>query len=65
MWLPVIERCLSRTRDSDFSVEEAFKLRLHLKANGLNAAAIALVLLQLEDADPTNMGNKHDIDGYA
>ena len=62
--MPVVVRCLSRVRDSDFSVEEAFELRKHLIANGRNPAAIALILLQMEDADPSS-GSNHAIDGYA
>jgi hypothetical protein len=45
-------------------VEEAYELRRHLKAHGRNPAAIALIMLQLEDADPTS-GSMHEIDGYA
>jgi len=62
-WQPVIMRCLSRVRDSEFAVEEAFNLRNEIKKRGLNPGAIALLLLQLEDADPS-VGQNNEIDGY-
>jgi len=62
-WHPVILRCLNRLNDSELDVEEAFNLRKQMKAKGLNPGAIALLLLQLEDADPSR-GQAHEIDGY-
>ena len=62
-WQPVILRCLSRLRDSELAVEEAFELRDIIKKKGLNPGAIALLLLQFEDADPS-VGLNNEIDGY-
>ena len=62
-WLPVILRCLSRSPDSDLNLEEAYSIRAEMKKKGLNPGAIALLLLQFEDADPS-LGNAHEIDGY-
>ena len=61
-WNPVIMRCLSRTRDSEFSVEDAFNIRQEMRRKGLNPAAIALLVLQLEDVDPVRKNDA--IDGY-
>ena len=62
-WLPLILRCLSRSSETDLKIEEADSLRTELQKKGLNPGAIALVLLQLEDVDPS-MRRSHDIDGY-
>ncbi len=62
-WQPVILRCLSRLQESELDVEKAFNLRKALKAQGINPGAIALLLLQLEDADPSR-GQSSEIDGY-
>lgn len=62
-WLPLIVRCLSRSQDRDFTLEEAYSIRADMKKKGLNPGAIALMLLQFEDADPTGVC-KHELDGY-
>ncbi len=62
-WLPLIERCLARSPDRDFTVDEAYSIREIMKKKGLNPGAIALMLLQFEDADPTGVC-KHELDGY-
>ena len=53
-WSPIIERCLSRTKDSEIlhHLEDANHLRKQMRQNKLYPAAIALLILQLEDLDP-------------
>jgi uncharacterized protein YciU (UPF0263 family) len=62
-WLPVILRCLSRSPDSDLNLEEAYSIRADMQKRGLNPGAIALLILQFEDADPST-GSAQEIDGY-
>ena len=61
-WSPVIERCLSRTKDSEFLLEDAYNIRKQMRQRKLNPAAIALLILQLEDVDPVR--RNHGLDGY-
>ncbi len=63
-WSPIIERCLSRTKDSEIlhHLEDANHLRKQMRQNKLNPAAIALLILQLEDLDPVR--RNHGLDGY-
>ncbi len=63
-WVPLIRRAFSRIQDSEFDLEKADSIRAEMKKEGLNPGAIALMLLQFEDADPSVGRQNNEIDGY-